>query len=119
LDDRCILELCDPDGLPLAEAIQLARQVSAVESAMARQLSAFIDYLCPNTSRMDTYPDRRVVERSMDLLRAIADAKSFAAVCERLGRNNNPVVRALVRWFLAGAGRNDARRDAWKDARQV
>ena len=100
MDDRCVLELCDPAGLPLCEAIQLARQVSAVDSALAPHLSAFIDYLCGYA-----YPDPRVMERAMELLRGISDAKTFARHCERLGRNENPVVRALIRWLLAGGER--------------
>jgi hypothetical protein len=97
LDDRCILELCDPDGWALGEAIQLARQVSAVEPAMAPHLNAFIDYICGYK-----YPDRRVMERSLELMRAISDGQSFARVCDRLSRNENPAVRALLRWLLAG-----------------
>ena len=104
MDDRCILELCNPDGLPLGEAVQLARQVSAVDSAMAPHLSAFIDYLCGHD-----YPDPRVVERSLELMRAISDARSFARHCERLSRSENPVVRSLIRWLLAGAERRAAR----------
>ena len=104
MDDRCILELCDPDGLQLGEAIRLARQVSAVEPALAPHLSAFIDYLCGYS-----YPDPRVMERAMDLMRAVSDTKSYARLCERLARNENPVVRALIRWIAAGAGRHPKR----------
>jgi|ERR1039458_6410517 hypothetical protein len=78
LDDRCILELCDPDGLPMGEAIRLARQVSAVEPALVPHLTAFIDYLCGYS-----YLDPRVMERALELMRAISDAKSFARLCDR------------------------------------
>ncbi len=104
MDERCILELCDPDAVPLGEALQLARQVSAADSAFVPHLSAFLDYLCGYT-----YPDPRVIERALVLMRAVSDERSFARRCEQLERRGNPLIAALIRWIEAGAERRVTR----------
>src|ERR1039458_10325254 len=42
MDDNCILELCDPDGFPVGQAIRLARAVSRVEPNLAPTIGAFV-----------------------------------------------------------------------------
>ena len=114
MDERCILELCDPEGLPLAEALQLARQVNAVDAAFVPHLSAFLDYLCGYA-----YPDPRVVERALVLLRAVSDARSYARRCEQLARSENPLVGAMIRWLEAGAERRMQRAEVALEATVV
>src|SRR5260370_5952872 len=81
MDDNCILELCDPDGLPVTHAIRLAREVSRIEPNLALSLGA---YLC----RLADSPvsDERSVQRALKLLSAISDPRTFAATCQRSHR---------------------------------
>jgi hypothetical protein len=97
LDERCVVELCDPDAMELSEALALARQVAAAEPALGQQLGAYLEYLCGYP-----YPDPRLLERALDVMRGVADAKSFARLCERLGRSDNPVAAGLIRLILVG-----------------
>ena len=91
MDDNCILELCDPDGMPAGQAIRLARAVSRVEPALAPSLGAYVCHLADS---------------------AVSDARSFTATCERVKALGNPVAGPLVSWLAAGAERRLGRHSA-------
>jgi hypothetical protein len=100
MDDNCILELCDPDGLPVGQAIRLARAVSRVEPNLAPTLRAYVGFLADSVA-----PQERLMQRALEVLCAVSDARSFAAACERVREHGNPVANAMVRWLAAGARR--------------
>ena len=100
MDDNCILELCDPDGLPVVQAVRLAREVSRVEPNLAPTLGAYVCYLA-NAPESDA----RLMQRALEVLGAISDARSFAATCRRVQEEGNPVASAMVRWLAAGTRR--------------
>ncbi len=81
MDDNCIEELCDPDGLPVGQAIRLAREVSRIEPNLAPSLGAYVCHLADSG-----LSDARSMQRALELLCAVADSRSFAATCERLGK---------------------------------
>lgn len=85
MDDNCIPQLCDPDGLPVGQAIRLAREVSRVEPNLGPSLGAYLYHLADSPEF-----DRRSMLRGLQLLCAVSDPRSFTATCER--------VRALSRW---------------------
>jgi hypothetical protein len=100
MDDNCIRELCDPDGLPLGHAIRLARAVARIEPGLTPSLRAYVDYLA------ETAPwDHRLMQRALELLCSVSDPRSFMAACERVEEQGNPVAGAMVRWLSAGTGR--------------
>ncbi len=100
MDHRCILQLCDPDGLTTGEAIRLAREVSHVEPNLAPHLGAFVGHL----SRCSEL-DPRALRRALELFYAISDARSFAKTCERMSGCENPVASALLRWLATATPR--------------
>ena len=100
MDDNCILELCDPDGLPVGQAIRLAREVSRIEPNLAPSLGAYVCHLADSA-----VSDARLMQRALELLCAISDPRSFAATCERVTEEGNPVASAMVRWLAAGTER--------------
>jgi hypothetical protein len=105
MDDRCILQLCDPDGLADSDAIRLARQVSRVEPDLALNLGAFVGHLSEAAE-----PDPRALRRALELLYAVSDERGFARICERqicerMGGSANSVARSLFRWLSAAAPR--------------
>jgi hypothetical protein len=100
MDDNCILELCDPDGLPVGQAIRLARAVSRVEPNLAPSLSAYVCYLADSAGA-----DVRLMQRALELLCAVSDPRSFTAACERVKELGDPVANAMVRWLAAGTER--------------
>jgi hypothetical protein len=100
MDDNCILELCDPDGLPVGQAIRLARAVSRVEPNLAPSLGAYVCYLADSAAS-----DVRLMQRALELLCAVSDPRSFTATCERVKAQGNPVACAMVRWLAAGSQR--------------
>ena len=104
VDDNCILELCDPDGLPVAQAIRLARAVSRVEPNLAPSLGAYIGYLAEAADS-----DARAMQRALQVLCAVSDPRSFNATCRRVAENGNPVAGCLVRWLAAGTLRRMSR----------
>jgi hypothetical protein len=100
MDDNCILELCDLDGLPVGQAIRLARAVSRVEPNLVPTLGAYLGYLADSV-----VPDEKLMQRALEVLCAISDSRSFAATCARVGERGKPVANAMVRWLAAGAQR--------------
>ena len=100
MDDNCILELCDPDGLPVGQAIRLARAVLRVEPNLAPTLRAYVGYLADSAA-----PEERVMQRALEVLCAVSEPRSFTAACERVREHGNPVANAMVRWLAAGAQR--------------
>ena len=105
MDDNCILELCDPDGLPVVQAIRLARAVSRIEPNLAPSLGAYVRHLADSEAS-----DTRLMQRALELLFAVADPRSFAATCERVFEEGNPVAAAMVQWLASGTQRRLARR---------
>jgi hypothetical protein len=105
MDDNCILALCDPDGLPIAQAIRLARVVSQVQPNLAPSLGAYVCYLASSAVW-----NERLMQRVLELLCAISDPRSFALTCRRAQEQGNPVASALVRWLAAGTERRLGRR---------
>ena len=100
MDDNCILELCDPDGLPVGRAIRLAREVSRIEPNLAPSLGAYVCHLADSARS-----DGRLMQRALELLCAISDPRSFAATCERVTEEGSPLASAMVRWLAAGTER--------------
>ena len=100
MDDSCILELCDPDGLPVGQAIRLARAVSRVEPNLAPAIGAFVGYLADSV----VVPDEKLMQRALEVLCAVSDPRSFALTCAR-EMDGKPVANAMVRWLAAGAQR--------------
>jgi hypothetical protein len=100
MDDNCIMKLCDPDGLPVAQAIRLARAVSRVEPNLAATLGAYVGYLADSV-----VPDEKLMKRALEVLCAVSDPRSFAATCTRVAERAKPVANAMVRWLAAGAQR--------------
>ena len=94
MDNRCILQLCDPDALASRDAIRLARQVSRVEPDLALNLGAFVGHLSQSPEI-----DRRALRRALELLYAVSGEQAFVRTCERMSRNENPIVRSLFRWL--------------------
>ncbi|MCU1234551.1 MAG: hypothetical protein JWP63_2518 [Candidatus Solibacter sp.] len=94
MDNQCILQLCDPDALAPLDAIRLARQVSRVEPDLALNLGAFVGHLSQSPEI-----DRRALRRALELLYAVSGEQAFSRICERMSRNENPVVRSLFRWL--------------------
>jgi len=107
MDDHCILELCDPSGLPVGHAIRLAREVSRVEPALASTLGAYICHLAGTSTA-----DLPTMLRALELLYAISDARGFAATCRRVEEEGTPIASALVRWLASGVPRRFARMQA-------
>ena len=105
MDDNCILELCDPDGLPVGQAIRLARAVSRIEPNLAPSLGAYVRHLADSD-----LSDARLMQRALELLCAVADPRSFAATCERVAEEGGPLAGALVQWLAAGTRRRLGRR---------
>ncbi|MCX6630227.1 MAG: hypothetical protein NTW28_21625, partial [Candidatus Solibacter sp.] len=102
----CILELCDPDGLPVGRAIRLAREVSRIEPNLAPSLGAYVCHLADSP-----VADARLMQRALELLCAVSDPRSFATTCERVTKGN-PVANAMVRWLASGTERRLGRRDS-------
>ena len=100
MDDNCILELCNPDGLPVGQAIRLAREVSRVEPNLAPSLGAYVCYLAVSAASGE-----RLMQRALEVLYAISDPRSFAATCQHVTEEGNPVASAMVRWLAAGTAR--------------
>ena len=100
MDDQCILELCDPDGLPVGQAIRLAREVSRIEPNLAPSLGAYVCHLADSAGA-----DERLMLRALQLLCAVSDPRGFSATCERVKELGHPVAGAMVRWLAAGTGR--------------
>ena len=100
MDDNCILELCDPAGLPVGQAICLARAVSRVEPNLAPTLGAYVGYLADSV-----VPDEKLMQRALEVLYAVSDPRSFALTCARVMERGKPVANAMVRWLAAGAQR--------------
>ena len=100
MNDNCILELCDPDGLPVGQAIRLARAVSRVEPNLAATLGAYVGYLAGSV-----VPDEKLMQRALEVLCAVSDPRSFAFTCARVLERGKPVANAMVRWLAAGAQR--------------
>jgi hypothetical protein len=100
MDDNCILKLCDPDGLPVGQAICLARAVSRVEPNLAPTLGAYVGYLADSVA-----PEERLMQRALEVLCAVSDPRSFAVTCARVMERGKPVANAMVRWLAAGAQR--------------
>ena|SRR5664280_2313120 len=107
MDDNCILELCDPDGLPVGQAIRLAREVSRIEPNLAPSLGAYVCYLADSAAS-----DVRLMQRALELLCAVADPRSFTATCQRVKELGDPVASAMVRWVAAGTERHFGRHSA-------
>ena len=104
MDDNCILELCDPDGLPVAQAIWLARAVSRIEPNLAPSLGAYICHLA-DAAESDT----RAMQRALQVLCAVSDPRSFAATCRRAAENGHPVTGPMLSWLAAGTSRRTPR----------
>jgi hypothetical protein len=100
MDDNCILGLCDPDGLPVGQAICLARAVSRVEPNLAPTLGAYVGYLADSV-----VPDEKLMQRALEVLCAVSDPRSFAFTRARVLERGKPVANAMVRWLAAGAQR--------------
>jgi len=100
MDDNCILELCDPDGLPVSRAIRLAREVSRIEPNLAPSLGAYVCHLAESAGS-----DERLMQRALQVLCAVSDPRSFTATCERVKETGHPVAGAMVRWLAAGTER--------------
>jgi hypothetical protein len=82
MDDNCIPELCNPDRLPVTQAIRLAREVSRIEPSLAPSLGAYVCHLADSP-----VADERSVQRALQLLSAISDPRTFAATCHRSQRS--------------------------------
>ncbi|MEO8598177.1 MAG: hypothetical protein ABI759_32960 [Candidatus Solibacter sp.] len=104
MDDNCIPVLCNPDSLPVGEAIRLARAVSRIEPNLAGCVGAYIGHLSDAPD-----PDARTMQRALEVLCAVSDPRTFAATCQRAEDNGRPVTGALVRWLAAGAPRRVGR----------
>jgi len=104
VDDNCILELCDPDGLPVTQAIRLARAVSRIEPNLAPSLGAYICHMA-ETAESDT----RAMQRALQVLCAVSDPRGFAATCRRVAEHGHPVSGSMVRWLAAGTPRRVGR----------
>jgi len=100
MDDNCIAVLCDPNGLPVGQAIRLARTVSRCEPNLGASLGAYICHLADLAES-----DPRRMQRALEVLCAISDARKFAATCQKAEENGHPVTRALVHWLAAGTER--------------
>ena len=107
MDDSCIVELCDPDGLAVGQAIRLARAVSRIEPNLAPSMGAYVCHLADTAGC-----DERVMARALELLCAVSDRRSFTATCERVKETGDPVASAMVRWLEAGMERRRGRRSA-------
>jgi hypothetical protein len=105
VDDNCILELCDPDGLPVAQAIRLARAVSRIEPNLAPSLGAYVCHLAETAES-----DARAMQRALEVLCAVSDPRGFAATCRRVAENGHPMTGCMVRWLAVGTPRRTARR---------
>jgi hypothetical protein len=105
MDDNCILELCDPDGLPVGQAIRLAKEVSRIEPNLAPSLVAYVCYLADSAES-----DARLMQRALELLCAVSDPRSFRAACRRVQEEAHPVASAMVQWLAAGIERRLSRR---------
>jgi hypothetical protein len=101
MDDNCILELCDPDGLPVNQAIRLARAVSRIEPNLGPSLGAYVCHLADAAES-----DARLMRRALEVLCAVSDPRRFSATCERVAAGGNPVASAMVRWLSAGTERH-------------
>jgi hypothetical protein len=104
MDDNCIRELCDPDGLPLGHAIRLARAVARIEPALTPSLRAYVGYLADRAPS-----DHRSMQRALEVLCSVSDPRSFLAACERVEGQGNPVAGTLMRWLAAKTGRRMSR----------
>lgn len=104
MDDNCILELCDPDGLPLSQAIRLARDVSHVEPNLASTLGAYVCHLADSPES-----EPKSMQRALAVFYSVADPHCFAATCRHVEEEGNPVAQAMVRWLQAGTPRRLAR----------
>jgi hypothetical protein len=91
MDDNCIPELCDPEGLPVTQAIRLAREVSRIEPNLAPSLGAYVCHLADSP-----VSDERLVQRALELLNAISDPRIFAATCHRSQRSLQSPSRATL-----------------------
>ena len=78
MDDNCIQELCNPEGLPVTQAIRLARRVSRIEPNLAPSLGAYVCHLADSPTA-----DERSLHRALELLSAISDPRTFAAAARR------------------------------------
>jgi hypothetical protein len=105
MDLRCILPLCDPDGLSARDAIRFARKVSRVEPDLALSLCAYLAHL----SQAEDL-DARAVQRTLELLYAVSGPASFAGACERMIRTGDEVVSGLFRWLSVSTPRRVRRR---------
>ena len=104
VDDNCILELCDPNGLPVPQAIRLAQAVSRIEPNLAPSLGAYICHLAETEDS-----DARAMQRALQVLCAISDPRSFAETCRRVAENGHPVTGCMVRWLALGTPRRISR----------
>ena len=100
MDDNCIVGLCDPDGLPVTQAIRLARAVSRIEPNLAPSLGAYICHMAETAES-----DARSMQRALQVLCAVSDPRSFAATCRRVAEIGHPVSGAMVRWLAARSPR--------------
>jgi hypothetical protein len=106
MDDNCILELCNPDGLPVGQAIRLAREVSRIEPNLGPALGAYVCHLAVSAAS-----GARLMQRALEVFYAISDPQSFAATCQHVTEGGNPVASAMVRWLAAGTPRRLGRRN--------
>jgi hypothetical protein len=97
MDDNCILGLCDPDALPVTQAIRLARAVSRIEPNLAPSLGA---YICHMAEAAES--DSRAMQRGLEVLCAVSDARSFSLTCRHVAEICHPASRSMVRWLAAG-----------------
>jgi hypothetical protein len=91
MDDNCIPELCNPEGLPVTQAIRLAREVSRIEPNLAPSLGAYVCHLADSP-----VSDERLVQRALELLSAISDPRIFAITCHRAQRSLQSPSRATL-----------------------
>jgi hypothetical protein len=105
MDTRCILQLCDPDGLSAGDAIRLARQVSSVEPGLAGNLGAFVGLLSRSPDL-----DPRAMRRALELLYVVSGPINFAKACDRMSRSEDPAVSSLFRWLTVATPRRMAKR---------
>ena len=89
----------------MGQAIRLAREVSRIEPNLAPSLGAYVCHLADSE-----VSNERLMQRALEVLCAISDARSFAATCERVREEGNPVASAMVRWLAAGTERRLGRR---------
>ena len=104
MDDNCVPELCDPDGLPVAQAIRLARAVSRIEPNLAPSLGAYLCHLADTAQS-----DARAMQRALEVFCAVSDPRSFVATCQRAHENGHPTSGALLSWLAAGTQRRVAK----------